>query len=114
MDFSRDEPAPQSWRPPSLASGRADRPAGGALRQLRDYQREVLALADWLRAWQVPAVVVEATGGHQKGPYWGCSFLQDGEAEPLGGLAAGAVGHLHGEHERACLGRRAGQLVVVV
>jgi hypothetical protein len=24
-------------------------------------RREVLALADWLRAWQVPAVVMEAT-----------------------------------------------------
>jgi hypothetical protein len=25
---------------------------------------EVLALADWLRAWQVPAVVMEATGDY--------------------------------------------------
>jgi hypothetical protein len=25
-------------------------------------KREVLALADWLRCWQVPAVVMEATG----------------------------------------------------
>ena len=25
-------------------------------------RREVLALADWLRCWQVPAVVMEATG----------------------------------------------------
>jgi hypothetical protein len=25
-------------------------------------RREVLALADWLRSWQVPAVVMEATG----------------------------------------------------
>ena len=25
-------------------------------------KREVLALADWLRSWQVPAVVMEATG----------------------------------------------------
>ena len=25
-------------------------------------KREVLALAGWLRAWQVPAVVMEATG----------------------------------------------------
>ena len=25
-------------------------------------RREVLALADWLRRWQVPAVVMEATG----------------------------------------------------
>ena len=31
-------------------------------------KREVLALADWLRCWQVPAVVMEATGvirGHE-------------------------------------------------
>src|SRR5262249_60088479 len=76
MAFSRDEPAPQSWRPPSLASGRADRPAGGVLRQLRDYQREVLALADWLRAWQVPAVVVEATGGHQRARTGGAHFFR--------------------------------------
>ena len=27
-------------------------------------RRGVLALADWLRAWQVPAVVMEATGDH--------------------------------------------------
>ena len=25
-------------------------------------KKEVLALADWLRSWQVPAVVMEATG----------------------------------------------------
>src|SRR5262249_19363358 len=29
-------------------------------------KREVLALADWLRCWQVPAVVMEATGGYWK------------------------------------------------
>jgi transposase len=29
-------------------------------------RREVLALADWLRAWQVPAVVMEATGDYWK------------------------------------------------
>ncbi|HEX5296397.1 MAG TPA: hypothetical protein VFW50_05370, partial [Streptosporangiaceae bacterium] len=27
-------------------------------------RREVLALADWLRCWQVPAVVMEATGDY--------------------------------------------------
>ena len=32
-------------------------------------RREVLALADWLRSWQVPAVVMEATGDYRKGPY---------------------------------------------
>jgi transposase len=30
---------------------------------------EVLALADWLRSWQVPAVVMEATGDYWKGPF---------------------------------------------
>jgi transposase len=32
-------------------------------------RREVLALADWLRSWQVPAVVMEATGDYWKGPF---------------------------------------------
>ena len=32
-------------------------------------RREVLALADWLRCWQVPAVVMEATGDYWKGPF---------------------------------------------
>jgi transposase len=30
----------------------------------------VLALADWLRCWQVPAVVMEATGDYWKGPFY--------------------------------------------
>src|SRR6185437_5887445 len=33
-------------------------------------RREVLALADWLRCWQVPAVVMEATGDYRKGPFY--------------------------------------------
>ena len=33
-------------------------------------RREVLALADWLRAWQVPALVMEATSGYWKGPFY--------------------------------------------
>jgi transposase len=33
-------------------------------------RREVLALADWLRCWQVPAVVTEATGDYWKGPFY--------------------------------------------
>jgi transposase len=33
-------------------------------------RREVLALADWLRSWQVPAVVMEATGDYGKGPLY--------------------------------------------
>ena len=31
-------------------------------------KKEVLALAGWLRCWQVPAVVMEATGDYWKGP----------------------------------------------
>src|SRR5262249_19381825 len=31
-------------------------------------KREVLALADWLRCWQVPAGGVEGTGGYWEGP----------------------------------------------
>jgi transposase len=33
-------------------------------------KREVLALADWLRCWQVPAVVMEAAGDYWKGPFY--------------------------------------------
>jgi len=33
-------------------------------------RRGVPALADWLRSWQVPAVVIEATGDYWKGPYY--------------------------------------------
>src|SRR5262245_58676688 len=33
-------------------------------------RREVLALADWLRSWQVPAVVMESTGDYWKGPFY--------------------------------------------
>ena len=33
-------------------------------------RREVLALADWLRSWQVPAVVMEATGDYWKPVFW--------------------------------------------
>ena len=32
-------------------------------------KRGVLALADWLRSWQVPALVMEATGDYWKGPF---------------------------------------------
>lgn len=35
-------------------------------REFGTAKREVLALADWLRAWQVPAVVMEATGDYWK------------------------------------------------
>jgi transposase len=33
-------------------------------------KREVLALADWLRCWQVPCVVMEATSDYWKGPFY--------------------------------------------
>jgi transposase len=33
-------------------------------------QGQVRALADWLRTWQVPAVVMEATGDYWKGPFY--------------------------------------------
>ena len=32
-------------------------------------RRGVLALADWMRSWQVPALVMEATGDYWKGPF---------------------------------------------
>jgi transposase len=32
-------------------------------------RREVLALADWLRSWPVPAVVMEAPSGYWKGSF---------------------------------------------
>ena len=34
-------------------------------------KKEVLALAGWLRSWQVPAMVTEATGDYWKGPFAG-------------------------------------------
>jgi transposase len=33
-------------------------------------KRGVLALADWLRCWQVPAAVMESTGDYWKGPFY--------------------------------------------
>jgi transposase len=39
-------------------------------REFGTTKREVLALADWLRSWQVPAVAMEATGDYWKGPYY--------------------------------------------
>jgi transposase len=33
-------------------------------------KRGVLALADWMRSWQVPALVMEATGDYWKGPFY--------------------------------------------
>jgi transposase len=59
-------------------------------------KREVLALAGWLRSWQVPAVVMEATGDYWKGPF--CRL----EAEGLECVLADAkqVKHLPGRPER--------------
>lgn len=59
-------------------------------------RREVLALADWLRAWQVPAVVMEATGDYWKGPFYRL------EAEGLECVLADAkqVKHLPGRPKR--------------
>ena len=39
-------------------------------RSFTSTKRGVLALADWLRSWQVPAVVMEATGDYWKGPFY--------------------------------------------
>jgi transposase len=56
----------------------------------------VLALADWLRCWQVPAVVMEATGDYWKGPFYRL------EAEGLECVLADAkqVKHLPGRPKR--------------
>jgi transposase len=39
-------------------------------REFGTTKREVLALADWLGCWQVPALVMEATGDYWKGPFY--------------------------------------------
>ena len=59
-------------------------------------KREVLALADWLRSWQVPAVVMEATGD-----YWKPVFCRL-EAEGFECVLADAkqVKHLPGRPKR--------------
>ena len=59
-------------------------------------RRGVLALADWLRCWQVPAVVMEATGDYWKGPFYRL------EAEGLDCVLADAkqVRHLPGRPKR--------------
>src|SRR5580700_7902840 len=47
----------------------SDRDPARRAQETRDFgttRREVLALADWLRCWQVPAVVMEATGDYWK------------------------------------------------
>jgi transposase len=59
-------------------------------------KKQVLALADWLRCWQVPAVVMEATGDYWKGPFYRL------EAEGLECVLADAkqVRHLPGRPKR--------------
>ena len=54
--------------PGAIRSGSARRAA--ETRSFGTTKREVLALADWLRCWQVPAVVMEATGDYWKGPFY--------------------------------------------
>ncbi len=47
----------------------SDRNRPRRMQETREFgttKREVLALADWLRCWQVPAVVMEATGDYWK------------------------------------------------
>jgi transposase len=39
-------------------------------RRFATTKRGVLELADWLRCWQVPAMVMEATGDYWKGPFY--------------------------------------------
>ena len=51
----------------------SDKDPGRRMQETRTFgttRREVLALADWLRCWQVPAVVMEATGDYWKGPFY--------------------------------------------
>jgi transposase len=59
-------------------------------------KREVLALADWMRSWQVPAAVMEATGDYWKGPFYRL------EAEGFDCVLADAkqVKHLPGRPKR--------------
>jgi transposase len=61
-------------------------------------KRGVLALADWLRAWQVPAVAMEATGDYWKGPFYRL------EAEGLECVLADAraIKNLPGRPKRDC------------
>jgi transposase len=51
----------------------SDRDPARRMQETRSFgttKREVLALADWLRSWQVPAVVMEATSDYWKGPFY--------------------------------------------
>ena len=52
------------------AIGQQPGAAGIETRSFATTKRGVLALADWLRSWQVPAAVMEATGDYWKGPFY--------------------------------------------
>ena len=56
-----DDRVPSDWDPARRAA---------ETRTFGTTKREVLALADWLRCWQVPAVVMEVTGDYWKGPFY--------------------------------------------
>ena len=77
----------------------SDRDPARRMQETRSFgttKREVLALADWLRCWQVPAVVMEATGDYWKGPFY---RLEAGGPECV--LAdARQVGNLPGRPKR--------------
>jgi transposase len=93
----------------------SDRDRARRMQETRSFgttKKEVLALADWLRSWQVPAAVMEATGDYWKGPLYRL------EAEGLECVLAGAkqVKNLPGRPKRdpadsrwlaACSGRGA-------
>src|ERR1039458_7307097 len=84
---------PAGWCPPARRPPPATRAGRAAeTRSFGTTRREVLALADWLRCWQVPAVVMEATGDYWKGPFYRL------EAEGLDCVLADAkqVKHLPG------------------
>ena len=77
----------------------SDRDPARRMQETRSFgttKREVLALADWLRSWQVPAVVMEATGDYWKGPFYRL------EAEGFGCVLADAkqVKNLPGRPKR--------------
>ena len=53
-----------------VPSGKDPARRASETRRFGTTRREVLALADWLRCWQVPAVVMEATSDYWKGPFY--------------------------------------------
>jgi transposase len=61
-------------------------------------RKQVLALADWLRCWQVGAVVMEATSDYWKGPFYRleaegfeCVLAGAKQVKNLPGLAGGML-----------------------